>query len=73
MNDKLPRCCKCFERDVLNCFGRCEDCELAYQKDLLLQTVEAVDLDNLDNDSLRLVAREFRIRAAELMERSRGV
>jgi hypothetical protein len=69
--EKQGRCCKCHERDILNCFNRCEDCEIAYQKDVLLETVESVNLDALDNDSLRLIANEFRIRAAELLARGK--
>jgi hypothetical protein len=67
--DAIARCRKCGERDVLNCFHRCPDCELAYQKDVLLETWQAVDIDSLDNESLRLIAREFAIRAAELLAR----
>jgi hypothetical protein len=66
------RCRSCGEPDEnLNCFNRCESCELRYQKDVLLETVESVNLDALDNDSLRLIANEFRIRAAELLARGK--
>lgn len=67
---RLCRCCG--DRDTLNCFGRCPDCELRYQKDLLLETVVAAKASKSDVHSMRLIMREFELRADELLARGRA-
>ena len=67
--DKPTRCCKCREIDTVNTFGRCGDCELAFQKDTLLETIASVK--PMDAESNRLFLIEFQLRADELMARGK--
>ncbi len=69
--EPLRRCICCKEIDVVNCFNRCPDCELRYQKDVLLETVVTAQASKLDSSSMQLMMREFELRADELLARSR--